>query len=162
MGINKGRSPQIYANLPRLYLILQIVGGVLLIAGFAGPWIYGPLGKSSDFGWQPVWGLLLHFLPSNLFVVAAIMSCFNYLELIYRRGQPVLIGLLKWIGGFFLLLVLPLSWFILDQTERGTMALHTDGTLGWGVWVTLLGLIIQVAALRIRIYYELQRKTHFL
>lgn len=139
-------------TLARLYLLLNLVGWILLIAGFGGRWIYGPLGKSPDFGWQPIWGFLLYFLPANLFALASAASCVSYLELTWRRGLPVLGGLLRWLGVFVLLLALPLFWFIFDQTERGRTALHPDGTLGWGVWVTLLGLIFQVASLRLRIY----------
>ncbi len=124
---------------------------VLLVAGFVGRWVYGPLGKSADFGWQPVWGLLLGIIPANLFILLAIPNCFSYVELVYRRGQPVLTGILKWMGGFFLLMALPLTWLVFDQTERRTTVLYADGTLGWGTWVALSGLILQVVGLRIEI-----------
>jgi len=139
-------------RLARLGRGLELLGWLMLGLGFAAPWVYGVLGKSADFGWQPVWGLLLRFLPANVFVLAAIANCFSYLELTYRRGQPVLAGVLRWVGGFLVLLALPLTWFILDQTGRGRISLHEEGTLGWGVWLALLGLLAQVAALSIKIY----------
>ncbi len=124
---------------------------LLVLAGFFGPWLYGPLGKSSDFGWQPVWGLLLRLVPANLFIILAVINCFCYVELTLRRGVPPLIGILRWVGGFFGLLILPLLWFVFDQTGRGSIALHPDGTLGWGAWLALVGLILQVVALRLTI-----------
>jgi hypothetical protein len=154
MADNRSANPA----LTRLYYLLYWLGWALLIAGFSGRWVYGPLGKSADFGWQPVWGLLLYFLPANLFALASAASCVSYLELTWRRGRPVLGGLLGWIGVFILLLALPLVWFLFDQTERGRVSLYPEGTLGWGAWVALLGLAMQVAALRLRIYILQNRK----
>src|SRR5215212_593289 len=79
---------------------LKIIGGLLLLAGFAGPWVYGPIGKSADWGWQPVWGMLLSFWGINLVILFSAISCYSYIELYYRLGRPPLSALLKWIGGF--------------------------------------------------------------
>ncbi len=138
---------------PKIYLILQGLGLGLLVAGFGGPWIYGPLGKSSDWGWLPVWGMLLSFLTANVVGLIALTSCVSYIELIYRLGRPPLEAVLKWVGGFFgLIVVVPLAvWLVFDQTSRNPQPQFTDGTIGWGAWVALLGLIIQVVALRLRI-----------
>jgi hypothetical protein len=138
--------------LERLSRILQPLGLALLVIGFAGPWIYGPLGKSGDFGWQPIWGFLLSLIPVNLFALASLIICFSYLELTLRQQQPVLLGLLRWLGFFVLLLLLPLLWFIWDQTGRGPNSVYNKDSFGWGVWVALLGWLFTVVALRLKIY----------
>lgn len=132
---------------------LDWLGMALLVIGFAGPWIYGPLGKTSDWGWLPVWGMLLSLISANLFALIAFASCVSYLELVYRQGRPPLGGILKWIGGFFVLMVvIPLVvWLVYDQTNRSATPQVADGSLGWGAWVALAGLVTQVVALRLHI-----------
>ncbi len=139
---------------------LNILGMALLVVGFGGPWIYGPLGRTTDWGWLPVWGMLLSFLTANLVGLGALASCVSYIELVYRLGRPPLSGILRWLGGFFgLMIVVPLVvWLIFDQTWRQATPQTNDGALGWGVWVALLGLIIQVTALRLRIQQIKQEK----
>lgn len=143
----------------RLPLILKIAGLVLLVVGFAGPWVYGPIGKSNDWGWQPVWGMLLSFWGLNLVIIFGAISCFCYVELYYRLGRPPLSALLKWIGGFLVLvIVLPLAaWTVADQSGRGPAQQNPDGSLGWGVWVALAGLALLVIGLRLQINFI--RKT---
>ncbi len=140
--------------LPRLPLLL-------IVAGFAGPWLYGPLGKTQDHGWQPIWGLLLNFIALNVFIVASTANCLSYLEMYMRLGKPVLEGALRWIGAFLGLVVLvPLVvWLIFDQTQRSPTALVTDGTFGWGMWLALAGLILQIIALRWRIQIIKKEQT---
>ncbi|HEX2912646.1 MAG TPA: hypothetical protein VH186_17710 [Chloroflexia bacterium] len=135
------------------YRILLPVSLLLLVIGFAGPWYYGVLGKSNDWGWQPVWGLLLSLIAVNLFGLLSLTSCFIYVELYYRLGRPPLLALLKWIAAFAgLVVAVPLVvWTIWDLTERSATPHQAEGTLGWGVWVSLVGLILQVIALRARI-----------
>jgi hypothetical protein len=132
---------------------LNWLGLTLLVVGFAGPWTYGPLGKSSDWGWLPVWGILFSLISANLFILFGFASCVSYLELIYRLGRPPLEGILKWLGGFLLLIVVvPLVvWLPFDQTNRSPTPQVGDGSLGWGTWVALAGLIINVVALRLQI-----------
>lgn len=132
---------------------LKIAGGLLLLAGFAGPWVYGILGKTTDWGWQPVWGMLLSFWGINLFILFSAISCFSYVELYYRLGKPPLSALLKWIGGFVaLIFLLPLgSWLLVDQSQRNPTQQNPDGSLGWGVWLALVGLIFLVVGLRLQI-----------
>ena len=132
---------------------LKIAGGLLLLAGFAGPWVYGPIGKSGDWGWQPVWGMLLSFWGINLVILFSAVCCYSYVELYYRLGRPPLSALLKWIGGFlFLVFVEPLVvWLIVDLSQRGPAQQNSDGTLGWGVWVALVGLVLLVVGLRLQI-----------
>ncbi|MBN9391967.1 MAG: hypothetical protein J0I20_28280 [Chloroflexi bacterium] len=133
--------------------ILKVLGLILLVVGFAGPWVYGPIGKSNDWGWQPVWGMLLSFWGLNLVIIFAAISCFCYVELYYRLGRPPLSALLKWIGGFLgLVIVLPLlAWTIVDQSGRSPNRLNPDGSLGWGVWLALVGLVALVVGLRLQI-----------
>jgi hypothetical protein len=128
---------------PRSRKWLDWLGMALLVIGFAGPWIYGPL----------VWGMLLSLISANLFALIAFASCVSYLELVYRQGRPPLEGILKWLGGFFLLMiVIPLVvWLVYDQTNRSRTPQAGDGSLGWGAWIALAGLIIQVVALRLHI-----------
>lgn len=137
---------------------LQWLGTLLLVIGFAGPWYYGPLGKTSDFGWQPIWGFLTGLLYINGFLLLSIVNCFCYAEFTIRRNRPVLEGILKWMGFFFLLLIIvPLVvWLLFDQTQRSHTPQTTINSLGWGVWVSLAGLIVQVIALRLQIF----RITH--
>jgi hypothetical protein len=144
----------------RFYLVLQWLSFLLLVAGFAGPWQYGPLGKTPDFGWQPVWALLLNFLGLNLFIICSVANCFSYLELSYRQGKTVLREVIKWVGAFlFLIVAVPLlAWLPFNQTQRSTTPLFNETTYGWGMWVTLIGLVVQVGALRLRIIKE--KKNH--
>ncbi len=137
----------------RLYLALQPVGLTLTVVGFAGPWVYGPVGKTQDWGWQPVWGLLLSVIALNVFIVFSITICVSYVELMLRLGRPPLEAVLKWVGAFFVLVVgVPVvAWSLLDFTERSPTPRAGDGALGWGVWVALAGLIMLVVALRLRI-----------
>lgn len=132
---------------------LKIAGGLLLLAGFAGPWVYGPIGKSADWGWQPVWGMLLSFWGINLVIIISAISCYNYVELYYRLGRPPLSALLKWIGGFLgLVFVEPLVvWLIIDLSQRGPVKQNPEGALGWGIWLALLGQVLLVAGLRLQI-----------
>ena len=134
--------------------VLVPLGLLLLVIGFAGPWVYGPLGKTTDWGWQPIWGLLLSFISLNLFILISLASCFSYVEFYYRRGLPVLSALLKWIAGFFgLVVVLPLVvWLAFDLTQRSAVAQQPDGAFGWGLWVALVGQILQVAGVRLKIW----------
>lgn len=134
-------------------LSLKLAGFGLLLAGFAGPWVYGPLGKTPDWGWQPVWGMLLSFWGINLFILFSAVSCFCYVELYYRLGRPPLAALLKWIGAFLVLIfLLPLAvWLIVDQSTRSPVQQNPDGALGWGVWVALAGLVLHVLGLRLQI-----------
>ena len=136
-----------------LATILKIVGGLLLLAGFAGPWVYGPIGKSADWGWQPVWGMLLSFWGINLVILISAISCYSYVELYYRLGRPPLSALLKWIGGFLgLVFVEPLVvWLIIDLSQRGPARQNSDGALGWGLWAALVGQVLLVAGLRLQI-----------
>lgn len=71
-----------------------------------------------------------------------------------RRGRPVLEGILKWVGSFLLLVIgVPLVvWLPFDQTQRSHQPQLVVDSLGWGLWVTLVGVICQVVALRLRIY----------
>jgi hypothetical protein len=153
-------APQnIKAATTPLPLTLKVIGLVLLVVGFGGPWVYGPIGKSNDWGWQPVWGMLLSFWGLNLVIIFAAISCYCYVELYYRLGRPPLSALLKWVGGFLVLVIgLPLAaWTIVDQSGRGPNQLNPDGSLGWGVWVALVGLVALVVGLRLQINYI--RKT---
>ncbi len=136
------------------YQILQYFGLALIVVGFAGPWYYGPLGKSSDFGWQPVWGFISGLIYINAFILLSVVHCEAYAELTYKQGRPVLEGILKWIGFFLLLVVVvPLAvWLLFDQTGRNRQPQQPLDSFGWGVWVALAGLIIQVIALRLRIH----------
>lgn len=135
------------------YKIMQGVGLALLIVGFAGPWVYLPLGKTTNWGWQPVWGFLLSLIEANIFILISISSCFSYVELYVRKGRPPLEALLKWIGGFFAMLIaVPfITWLFIDLRQASPTPLYAEGTFGWGVWVTLVGLIVQVVALRLYI-----------
>ncbi len=137
----------------KLYPVLQIVAVVLLVAGFAGPWLYGPLGKSKDFGWQPVWAILLNLVSLNVFILLTAVNCFSYLELYVREAKPVLAGALRWIGAFLLLvIVVPLAaWLPTNQTQRSPTPQFSENTFGWGIWVALAGLVLQVVALRLKI-----------
>jgi hypothetical protein len=159
MSINQEENPQAFpaskdkkASAP-LPLILKTIGLILLLAGFAGPWIYGPIVKTSDWGWQPVWGMLLSFWGLNLVIIFSAVSCYCYVELYYRLGRPPLSALLKWIGGFLgLVIVLPLAaWILVDQSGRGPVQKNPDGSLGWGLWVALAGLALLVVGLRLQI-----------
>ena len=142
-----------------LILALKLTGLILLVIGFSGPWIYGPIGKSNDWGWQPVWGMLLSILGLNLVIIFGAISCYSYVELYYRLGKPPLSALLKWIGAFLgLVIVLPLAaWTVVDQSGRSPVQQNSDGSLGWGVWVALVGLVLLVAGLRLQI--NVIRKT---
>jgi hypothetical protein len=133
---------------------LQWLGMALLVAGFAGPWQYGALGKSNEYGWQPVWALFLSFISLNLFILFALANCLSYLELIYRQHKPVLGGALRWIGVTLLLLIaVPLlTWLPFNQTQRNPVPQQPENSFGWGLWVALLGLVMQVFALRMRIW----------
>jgi hypothetical protein len=126
---------------------------VLLLVGFAAPWIYGPIGKSSDYGWQPVITALTFIIPLFLNIVGSAISCYNYLELTIKSGKAVLGGLLRWGSVFFLIvLIIPLIfWLSVDLTGRSRVPQTTIDSLGWGAWLTLAGLILQVVLLRIRI-----------
>ena len=137
----------------RLGVGLQGVGTLLLVIGFAGPWLYGPLGKSQDWGWQPVWGLLLSIVALNIFALVGLGSCFSYVELAYRRGEPPLRAVLQWIGGFVgLVVLLPLVvWSVFDLIGSSPRPQQADGTLGWGVWVAVIGLLVQISGLRLLI-----------
>ncbi len=139
---------------PRWQSVLLAVALALLGAGFAGPWVYGPLGKTGQWGWQPVWGLLLSLVGVNLFALASLASCFSYVEQVYRQGHPPLSGLLKWIAGFLgLVILIPLvSWTALGLPVRDSSATQPDNAFGWGMWLALSGLILQVAAHRIGRY----------
>jgi hypothetical protein len=134
-------------------LSLKLGGFLLLLAGFAGPWVYGPLGKTQDWGWQPVWGLLLSFWGINLLIIFSAVSCFSYVELYYRLGRPPLAALLKWMGAFVVLIfLLPLGvWVLVDQSGRGPVQQNPEGALGWGVWLALAGLVLHVLGLRLQI-----------
>jgi len=140
-------------KLDRYYRILQYFGLALIVVGFAGPWYYGPLGKSSDFGWQPIWGFLSGLIYLNVFILLSVVHCESYAELGYRQGRPMLQGILRWIGFLLLLVVVvPLAvWLLFDQTGRSQQPQQPLDSFGWGVWLTLAGLIIQVIALRLRI-----------
>ncbi|MEI7556989.1 hypothetical protein [Candidatus Chlorohelix sp.] len=144
----------------RLYLTLQWLSFLMLVVGFAGPWQYGTLGKTQDFGWQPVWALLLNFLGLNLFIICSVANCFSYLELSYRQGKKILREALKWVGAFlFLLVAVPLlAWLPFNQTQRSATPLFSETTYGWGIWVALVALLVQVGALRLRIIKE--KKNH--
>jgi hypothetical protein len=135
------------------YILLQFLAMGLLTVGFSAPWIYGAIGKSSDYGWQPVISALTFIIPLFFVVVGAIVSCYTYLEMMLKMGQPVLRGILRWGGVFFLMvLILPLVlWLTLDLTGRSQTPQTRIDSLGWGVWVTLAGLILQVLILRLRI-----------
>lgn len=143
-----------------LPLVLKIGGLVLLVVAFAGPWIYGPIGKSGDWGWQPVWGMLLTFWGLNSVIIFSAISCYCYIELYYRLGRPPLAALLKWIGGFVGFVIgLPLAvWTIVDQSGRGKIQQNPDGSIGWGVGVALAGLALLVTGLRLQIN-EIRRET---
>ena len=159
MSINQEENSQTFlaqkvkANSSPIPLILKVAGLVFLLAGFAGPWVYGPIGKTSDWGWQPVWGMLLSFWGLNLIIIFSAVSCYSYVELYYRLGRPPLSALLKWIGGFLVLvIILPLAaWTLVDQSGRGPVQLNPDGSLGWGVGAALTGLVLLVAGLRLQI-----------
>ncbi len=159
MSINQEENPQAFPapkeklNSTSLPLILKTVGLVLLLAGFAGPWVYGPIGKTRDWAWQPVWGMLLSLWGLNLVIIFSAITCYCYVELYYRLGRPPLSALLKWIGGFLLLVIgLPLAaWTLVDQSGRGPAQLNPEGSLGWGVWVALGGLVLLVIGLRLQI-----------
>jgi hypothetical protein len=137
----------------KLYASLQYLGLVLLLMGFSGPWYYGALGKSADFGWQPVWGFLEGILYINVFIIVAVLNCLSYTELLWRRGRPVLEAILKWVGAFLVLvIVVPLvAWSLFDQTGRTAQPVQSVDSLGWGLWTALAGLLIQLTALRLRI-----------
>ncbi len=149
---NTAEQANILAPAP-IPLGLKLAGFLLLVAGFAGPWVYGPLGKTQDWGWQPVWGMLLSFWGINLLVIFSAVSCFSYVELYYRLGRPPLAALLKWIGAFMVLIfLLPLgAWLLIDQSGRGPVQQNPEGTLGWGVWLALAGLVLHVLGLRLQI-----------
>ncbi len=131
---------------------LQIWGMVLLALGFGGPWFYGPLGKKGDFGWQPIWGLLVQFFPANLFILLSVICCYNYLKLTFVRGESILGGLARWLGYFLFLLALPISWFFLDFTQRNKIPQNGDGVPGWGTGLALIGLILFVISTRLKIW----------
>jgi hypothetical protein len=143
-------TPPVVSPLP---LYLKLAGLALVLAGFAGPWLYGRLGKSPDWGWQPVWGVLLSFWGINLFILFSAISCFSYVELYYRLERPPLSGLLKWLGAFVvLILVVPLaSWTLIDLSGRSPVQQNPDAAPGWGVWLALAGLALHVAGLRLQI-----------
>jgi hypothetical protein len=136
-----------------LYTALQWVGVGLLAVGFAGQWVYMPLGKTTDWGWSTVWGLFLSIVAANIFILLSLPSSISYVELYVRQGRPPLSALLKWIGSLALmLLVVPfVVWSLVDLSERRPIPAHRDGTLGWGVWVALVGHILNIVALRLKI-----------
>ncbi len=142
------------ANLRKIYKVLKIVGLVLLVVGFGGPWQYGPIGKTGEFGWQPIWAILLSFIGLNIFILFSIASCLSYLELYFRLGRPVLSGALRWIGAFFVLVIVvpAVFWLILNQSQRNAIPQTSIDIFGWGLWVTLVGLVVQVGALRLHIW----------
>lgn len=132
---------------------LQWLGLVLLVIGFAGPWVYVPVGKIGEWSWQPIWSLLISIIALNLFAIVAFASCFSYVELAYRNQEATWKAMLKWVGAFFGLLVLvPLiAWLLFDFSERTTIAQHKEGTFGWGLWLALLGQTLVVISLRLQI-----------
>ena len=155
--LNKVSNKPLNNNAPlpqaKFYAGLQYLGLVLLLVGFSGPWYYGALGKSADFGWQPVWGFLEGILYINVFIGVGVLNCLCYTEFLWRRGRPVLEAILKWVGAFLVLvIVVPLvMWSLFDQTGRAAQPLQPIDSLGWGLWTALAGLLIQLVALRLRI-----------
>jgi len=144
----------------RLYLPIQWLSFIVLVVGFAGPWEYGPLGKTQDFGWQPVWALLLNFLGLNLFIICSVANCFSYLELTFRQGKKIIREALKWVGVFlFMTVAVPLlTWLPFNQTQRSPTPIFNETTYGWGMWVAMVALVVQVGVLRLRIINE--KKNH--
>jgi divalent metal cation (Fe/Co/Zn/Cd) transporter len=135
------------------YILLQISAMLMLTVGFAAPWIYGPIGKTNNYGWQPVITAMSFIIPLFLLIIGAVIDCYTYLELVIKSGKPVLGGVLRWGGTFFLLvLIIPLIlWLSLDFTGRSATPQVAIDSLGWGVWLTLAGLILQIVLLRLRI-----------
>jgi len=153
-------STKNFASLQKIYGGLKLVGLVLLVAGLGGPWQYGSIGRSGEFGWQPVWATLVSFIALNIFILFSIASCLSYLELYLRLGRPVLQGAFRWIGAFFVLIIgVPLfCWLIFNQAQRSPIPQTKIDTFGWGMWVTVVGQIIQVAGLRLQIWQV--RQSH--
>jgi hypothetical protein len=147
------KEKNVTAQRDRLYTALQWAGVGLLAIGFAGQWVYMPLGKTTEWGWSTVWGLFLSIVAANVFILVSLPGSVSYVELYVRQGRPPLEALLKWIGSLaFMLFVLPfVVWSAVDLSERSPVPVHGDGTLGWGVWLALAGYVLNVVALRLKI-----------
>ncbi len=131
---------------------LDLTGLVLLLTGFSGPWLYGPLGKTGQWGWQPVWGCVLSAIPLIVLINISFLSCFSYVEWRYRRGEKPVVAIVRWVVSFLgLFILLPLViWSLFDLSQRSALPALSDGALGWGMLLTLGGQLLLVVSQRLK------------